>query len=385
MKAVPEARTWAQVPSRIVVIGGYGYAGRALAPLLLQETNAVLALAGRNNEKACRAAEELGVRFGSSRVTGVRADAAEVRSLAAAFEGADLVVVASNTARHAATVARSALERGLDYLDIQYSAAKISVLRALAGEIEQAGRCFVTEAGFHPGLPSALIRYAAARFDRLDRAITASVLNPQGGMPYSGGVDELVESFRDYRPLDYHGGSWRRVGFWSPYRCFHFRGGFGTRGCVPVQLEELRAIPEMVPALQEAGFYVAGFNWFADWIVTPATMAGVRLFPGSLLKPMGRLLCWSTRFFTSPPYGIALQMEAEGVRAGIRRRLELFLYHEDGYAFTAIPVVACLLQVLDGSSRRPGLHLMGHLVDPSRMIADMQRMGLRVESAEYEA
>ncbi len=373
-----EART-------IVILGGYGYAGRALAPLLLTEGTACLVLAGRDRDRAHQAAKELNARFEGGRVRGARADAADPKSLTAAFDGADLVVVASNTAQHAATVARSALDRGLDYLDIQYSAAKLPVLRAMAGEIEQAGRCFITEAGFHPGLPSALVRYAASRFDHLERAITASVLNPQGGLPYSGGVDELVESFRNYRPLIYRCGAWRGISFLNPYRRIRFRGGFGTRGCVPLPLAELRAMPEMVPSLQEVGFYIAGFNWFADWIVTPVVMAGVWFFPRALLRPMGRLLCWSTRFFTSPPYGIALQMDAEGLRTGARRKMELFFYHEDGYVFTAAPVAACLLQILDESCRRPGLHFMGHLVDPSRLIADMQRMGIRIEAREHAA
>ncbi len=370
------------VGTRIVILGGYGYAGSALAPLLLQETEADLVLAGRNGEKARQAARELNDRFNGGRVTGVRADAGDATTLAAAFDGAGIVVVASSTVGHAATVARSALERGLDYLDIQYSARKLRVLRGMAGAIEQAGRCFITEAGFHPGLPSALVRYAASRFDRLERAITASVLNPQGGLPYSGGADELVESFRHYRPKVYRGGAWRGISFWNPYRRIRFGRGFGTRGCVPLPLEELRGIPEMIPGILDAGFYVAGFNWFADWVVTPIVMTGVWFFPRALTGPMARLLCWSTRFFTGPPYGVVLQLDAEGVRAGARRKMRLILYHEDGYALTAAPVAACLLQVLDGSSRRPGLHMMGHLVEPSRLLADMRSMGVRCETDE---
>jgi len=52
--------------------------------------------------------------------------------------------------------------------------------------------------------------------------------------------------------------------------------------------------------------------------------------------------------------------------------------HDDGYAITAIPVVATLLQYLDGSVRKPGLWLMGHVVDPVRLVADMDSLGARV-------
>ena len=57
----------------------------------------------------------------------------------------------------------------------------------------------------------------------------------------------------------------------------------------------------------------------------------------------------------------------------------LIVRHSDGYALTAIPVVAYLLQYLDGSARRPGLHMMGHVLDPQRLLRDMQRMGATIE------
>jgi saccharopine dehydrogenase (NAD+, L-lysine-forming) len=47
--------------------------------------------------------------------------------------------------------------------------------------------------------------------------------------------------------------------------------------------------------------------------------------------------------------------------------------------FTAIPVVACLLQVLDDSARKPGLWTQAHIVEPARLVRDMQRMGVEVQ------
>ena len=52
---------------------------------------------------------------------------------------------------------------------------------------------------------------------------------------------------------------------------------------------------------------------------------------------------------------------------------------ENGYAFTAIPAAACLLQYLDGSIRKPGLWLQGIVVEPDRLMVDMERMGIQVE------
>jgi hypothetical protein len=53
---------------------------------------------------------------------------------------------------------------------------------------------------------------------------------------------------------------------------------------------------------------------------------------------------------------------------------------DDGYLLTAAPVVACLRRLLDGSIRRPGVWLQGHLVDPDSFFTDLASFGLTVEA-----
>jgi uncharacterized OB-fold protein len=60
------------------------------------------------------------------------------------------------------------------------------------------------------------------------------------------------------------------------------------------------------------------------------------------------------------------------------------LTEENAYVATAIPIVAALLQILDGSARRPGVHVMGHIVDPERHLKDMERMGMKVHMSMTE-
>jgi saccharopine dehydrogenase (NAD+, L-lysine-forming) len=75
---------------------------------------------------------------------------------------------------------------------------------------------------------------------------------------------------------------------------------------------------------------------------------------------------------------VILKLEATGQADGRPARLEVSARHPDGYLFTAIPVVATALQVLDGSIRKPGLWMMGQLAEPARLMRDMQRMGVEV-------
>jgi hypothetical protein len=367
----------------ILLLGGYGNTGRPLARLLLQETPARIVIAGRDGEKAARAAQDLNRLCGGERASGLALDAADSQGLRQAFAGVDLVVVASSTARHAGVVAAAALEAGLDYLDVQYSTRKIAALQALAGEIGAAGRCFITDGGFHPGLPAALVRYAAPCFDRLDSAVVGSVIKENWAgfdLPDDTAI-ELVEELNDFVPLVFKQGRWQKAPFggFFEYRRMDFGPVFGLQPCVAMFLEEMRSLPEDFPSLRETGFYVGGFNPFVDWVVMPLCLLAMRVAPGRAVRPAARWLRWGLQTFSKPPYGTLLRLEARGLRSGREASLQVTLSHPDGYQFTAIPVAACLLQYLDGSIRKPGLWTQANLVDPARFFRDVERMGVAVD------
>ncbi len=162
------------------------------------------------------------------------------------------------------------------------------------------------------------------------------------------------------------------------YRTFDFGPDFGRRACIPFFLEELRPIPAETPGLEELGFYEAGFNWFTDYLVTPVIMAGLKL-SGATAPALGHLFGWSVRQFGKPPYGIILRLEAEGVRDHGPVGITVTLKHTNSYVMTAAPAVACLLQYLDGSIRKPGLWWQANAVEPVRFLRDIERLGVSVE------
>ncbi len=75
-------------------------------------------------------------------------------------------------------------------------------------------------------------------------------------------------------------------------------------------------------------------------------------------------------------------VEAHGFIDGTPAVVRANVAHPEAYQLTAIPVVAAVMQVLDGTARRPGLWMMGHLVDPLRLMKDMADMGARCTGSE---
>jgi hypothetical protein len=371
------------IMKRILILGGYGLTGRPLARHLLERTNAELILVGRRLAEAQSFANQLNSTFEGGRVSARRADAASRPELLAALQGVDLMIVAAPTTHHVKTVVCAALEAGVDYLDVQLEAGKAAYLKTLAPEIERAGRCFITEAGFHPGLPSAMVRYAAAQLDRLDTALVAGYLSLGRALPYSQAVDELMEVFKNYQAQVYKNRGWTRPNSYD-IRTVDFGGKIGVRRCYSMFVEELRDLPVTFPSLQELGFYVSESGRVADWVITPLVMAGLKVAPQRGLHPLGRLMWWGLQTFSRPPYMVLIKVEAEGERGGKPFRIEASVSHLDGYELTAIPVAACLLQYLDGPARRLGLWMMGHLVEPVRFFDDMQQMGASVSAAADE-
>jgi hypothetical protein len=353
----------------ILILGGYGATGRPLTKHLLAQTDHKIVIAGRNLYKAQAFADSLQ----NPRVSATRVDAADPGSLKEGLQGVDFLLVAAPTTHDTETVVCAALEAGVDYLDVQYSDLKLESLRAHEKEIDQKKLCFVTEAGYHPGLPSAMIRYAASKLDCIESARTAGYLN-MGDLQYTEAVDELMEGFIHYQAQVYKNGAWTKPSSWE-MRKFDFGEEVGVKTCYSMFFEELRCIPAMYPTLKDTGFYIAGSNLIADMIMTPIIMVGLKIAPRRGIRPLGKLMWWAMGR-SKPPYRVVLKVEATGQLNGRQVQVDVSIEHQDGYELTAIPVVALLKQY--DHVRKPGLHMMGHLAEPDRLFSDMEAMGVRV-------
>jgi saccharopine dehydrogenase (NAD+, L-lysine-forming) len=147
-------------------------------------------------------------------------------------------------------------------------------------------------------------------------------------------------------------------------------------------LEEMKSLPAIFPSLKETGFYVAGFNWFVDYVGIPLVMIGLTISE-KLTKPLSKFFEWGLKTFSKKPYGTMLLLESTGLKNKRPTSIRITLSHKDAYLLTAIPVVACLLQYLELGNRKPGLWFQAHFVEPEKFIKDIQRLGIQLSIEEF--
>jgi saccharopine dehydrogenase (NAD+, L-lysine-forming) len=356
----------------ILILGGYGETGKVLCSYLLKQTNAQLVIAGRRLSKAERLCAELRNSYPKRKVSAVFADASNRQALVKAFKGIDLIVDATSAVDLVSNVAKAALEAGVDYLDYHFDQNVFFELEKLKSKIDKSGHLFITQAGFHPGLPSAFVRLGATYFDTLNKAIVGMAMSSKIEKPES--IYELVDVIADYQVDIFKEGRWQLTGY-RDFKKINFGQRFGTRTCYPIQLVEMRDLPAMFP-LTESGVYVAGFNWFADYIVFPLAFVLFKIKRNLGRHFIAQLLTFALNYFSRNLSGVSFVLEEEGMKNGQPTRLRITAESSDAYAFTAIPVVACIQQYLDGNLPNTGLWMMGHIVDPKRLITDMREMGV---------
>ena len=100
------------------------------------------------------------------------------------------------------------------------------------------------------------MRYAAQQMDVMESAIVGSVIRDKTGLPFTSGVTELVESLRDYKSEMYRDGHWQKLNY-ADYPTIEFEYDFGNLLTYPVDLPEMRRLPEQLPGLEKTGFFVA--------------------------------------------------------------------------------------------------------------------------------
>jgi saccharopine dehydrogenase (NAD+, L-lysine-forming) len=359
---------------RIMVLGGYGGVGREISRNLLRHTAADVTVSGRDAAKAENFAAALRKAHAGRRVSSVEADARQKTSLAAALKEVDLVIVAATTPDDIGTIAEAAIETGTDMIDILVRGDVVDRLEAFRARAISHHRVFITQAGFHPGLPAPFIKYARDQFDVYQSAYVVMVMNAIFEKPES--THEIIHEIGAANAKILKNGLWKKASYRDALK-IRFSDPFGVRPCYPLHMREIIGLEKEL-SISNMGVYSAGFNSFVDNFVFPLTLLLQSVKKGMGMKVCGKLMHWGINKYYAGQPGVEFKLLASGMKNGSPTNYALEAYSPDAFEFTALAVIACLKQYLDGCFTKPDLYLMGNIVHEKRMIDDLRRMGVSI-------
>lgn len=363
-----------KMKKRILILGGYGAAGRPLARNLLKYHHCELTIAGRNLAKAQAFQKALSQKFPQSSIHAIAVDAADKTLLLTSFREMDLVIVTATIPDLMKTVAEVALEAEVDLMDILVRGDVVDQLSAHKNVILEKDRIFITQCGFHPGVIAPIIKLAKDQFDRYQEASVFMAMDPIFETPES--VHELIYEVSQKNAQVLEEGHWRTAGY-KDLKKIEFPKYFGTKSCYPLPMREIQLLDKEL-GLTVAGTYAAGFNPYIDYVIF--TLAYI----------LGKInVKWSQKICSKLFYNhikkldrklprVELILQASGIKDGKKSELKYMLHSKDGYELTAQAVVACLNQYLDGSISEPGLYLMGEVVNESQLFKDLEKKGIAI-------
>lgn len=358
----------------ILILGGYGGVGKVLARNLLLHTDSVITISGHDHEKAEQYAKVLREEFPNRHIRSSFADATQKTGLIEAFSGVDLAIITTTTPDAMDTIAEAAIESETDMIDILVRGDVVDTLEKYRERILANKRIFITQAGFHPGLPAPVIKYARDQFDLYKSANIVMAMNALFEKPES--TYEIIHEIGEGNAKILVDGEWRKATYKDAMK-IQFSEKFGVRQCYPLQMREIYPLQEEL-GISNMGVYSAGFNSFVDNFVFPLIVLLQLLKKGWGKRFTGKLMHWGIQKYYNNNPGVEFYLQATGIKDGKERDFALKIISPDAFDFTAIAVIACLKQYLNNTQLIPGLYLMGNVVDEKRIIEDLKIMGLQI-------
>ncbi len=352
--------------SNILILGGYGRAGKNVARLLAEHSEHHIIVAGRDSVKAKDCANELNLSFGINRVESKEVDAAERIELNESLDEVDLVIVCLplNTELTENLIYSVLSSRCKTYLDISPSEEKQKTFELNQQLIAESNKTFVLDAGCEPGMPSVLIRFLKTINSEIKK-VNINIVYRDRNMPEASIQDLLSHHEKGKVLVD---GVWHQTK--NSIKKINFSKGFGKLRTIPVWIPELENI-HLTAEITDLEYRHAGINGVSNLVslmwksilrfILPIRF-GVKLFK------------WAIKKFTKKPLGGLV--DVEGFYGD--EKVVIQAYHEDIYMATAIPAAVSSLMLLEHENNTAGIFFMNAVVDISEFVSRCNKMGFNI-------
>jgi len=321
---------------KILIIGGYGQVGRAIAERLAPVFPGRVTIAGRNLSKAKMAAAEVGHGAQGCAVDAFAADAGDTLH--------DVALVLMCLDQTDTRFVAPCLSRGIHYVDISANHAFLSQIDALDGIAKASGVAAVLSVGTAPGLTNLLAARAKAMMERLDRIdiLIEFGLGDRHGQAAVEWMFDNLDATYDVR----ENGTARRVQSFGDSFALLLPGQDGKRAAYRFNFSDQHVIGRTL-AVPSVSTWVRFENRLSTWLFAVSIRAGLgRLMRRTFWRKVGVWLFMHVHI-GSDICGVAVQ--ARGLARDGSQEVTIGVVGRNEARMTAIVAAETTRQVLTAS------------------------------------
>lgn len=360
---------------RVLILGGSGRIGHAVAADLVQHTQAQIIVTGRNPSKGAQVATRLG-----PNVQFLALDLADRASLNAAIASASLVIHCAGPFHHRdASVLKTCIQQGVNYLDVSDHRSFSLKTLAYQSAAGAAGITAVINSGVFPGISNSMVRQDVESLDSAEHIHLSYVVAGSGG----AGVTVMRTTFLGLQhPFEvWLQGQWQVVHPYSDREMIQFPAPYGKANVYWFDMPESLTLAKSFPVKTVITKFgsVPNFYNHVTWVLA-------HWLPRSWLQRQSviEFLAWGSHRTTDVTdrfsgIGVAIRSEVRGQKAGQPASACSTLVQENTAIAAGCGTGSIAQLILSGQLRKPGVWPVEQVLPTDLFEQTMAARGIKIQ------
>lgn len=362
---------------RILILGGQGRIGNAVATDLLHYTQAEIVATGRQPKKR--------VHLTHPRYQAITLNLADRSQVEAAIAEHQMVIHCAGPFRYRDDhVLQTCIRAGVPYLDVADNPGYVHQLMTHHEAAQQANVTAIASTGVFPGISNAMVRQGIEQLDQADTVHLSYIVAGSGG----AGVTVMRTTFIELQhPFPaWIDNQWQTIEPYSDREVIEFPEPYGRCGVYWFHTIEGRMLPASFPVrtlITKFGSLPDFYNrltWMmAHWV--PKSW----LHRPEAVEFLARVSYWMTEVTDRfSGIGVAMQLTISGERAGHSTRYLASFAHSDTAVAAGVGTGSIAQLILEGKLHQPGVWMVEQALPVALFEDTLQQRGLHIQQ-RFEA
>ncbi|MEO3707287.1 saccharopine dehydrogenase family protein [Trichormus azollae] len=358
---------------RVLILGGRGRIGSAVANDILNHTQTDITITGRCPE---------GSLYLDERVRFLQLDLREFDKLRDAITQSNLVIHCAGPFHYRDTqVLETCIEQGTNYLDVSDHRSYTQKALNLHQKAIDAGVTAIINTGIFPGISNSLVRQGIEQFEQPEKIHLSYLVSGSGG----AGVTVMRTTFLGLQHSfeAWINGEWRLVAPYSDRENINFPHPYQSGGVYWFDMPETITLPHSFPTIKTV---ITKFGSIPDFY-NHLTWIAAHIFPKWLIRRgymieflshVSHSMTDFTNIFTG--IGVAVRAEVTGEKDGQTVVYAATLVHENTAVASGIGTGSIAKLILEGKLKHPGVSPVEAALPTSLFTEIVQEREIQISS-----